>query len=105
MVKNVVCSHCSSLVPADYKSCPNCGASIEIPAPKEEEFKSVQPVKTIPTYSIPPETVESLQSVSSNVFSIFRKSKKILYIALAVVILSLICLCVVSILVISSLQK
>ena len=105
MVKNVVCSHCSSLVPADYKSCPNCGAPIEIRAPKENEFNAVQPVKPKPTYSIPPETVESLQSVSSNVFTIFRKSKKILYIALAVIILSLICFCVISTLIISSLQK
>ena len=106
MAKNVVCSHCSSLIYGDLKSCPNCGAPIEIPSPIEEkEPNPISNVQPRPTYEIPQQTLDSVQSISSKIFGLFRKSKKYLFIAIAVIAVTLICFCAVSIAIITNLQN
>lgn len=106
MAKNVVCSHCSSLIYGDLKSCPNCGAPIETSSPIEANEPKPDPiVQPKSTYEIPQATLDSVQSMSYKFFGVFRKSKKFLFIAIAIIATSLICFCGVSIALISSLQN
>ena len=106
MAKNVVCSHCSSLIYGDLKSCPNCGAPIETSSPIiTNEPKPDPTVQPKSTYEIPQETFDSVQSISSKIFGLFRKSKKYLFIAIAFIAVTLICFCAVSIVIITNLQN
>lgn len=106
MTGKIVCSHCSSLISGDLKTCPHCGAPVEIPVViKTEETKFTQPVQTAPDPVIPPEAVESVNSIKSSIFDTIRKSRKLLFIALAVILIVFVCFCGTGIYLISLLQN
>ncbi len=107
MAGKMVCSHCESVVPADSKFCPNCGAGFETVEPVVNQFyppspPSQQPEPPLP---VPPPLQYSQAPVQSGFAAPAaepRKSKKTLYIIIAVVAVVLVCICVMGIIAILS---
>ena len=96
MVGSKVCSHCESVIPADSKVCPNCGAGLEAVEPEVNQFN---PVSSAPQQS--PSTPQYTQTPATPVFSTSnaepRKSKKFIYIIIAAIVVFLLCVCILGI--------
>ena len=104
MAGNRVCSHCESVIPADSLVCPNCGAEFE---PVEIELNQFNPVSSAPQQ--PPSALQYTQdpdqSVSVTPNAKPRKSKKIIYIIIAVIAFILLCLFLMGVIVILALRS
>ena len=100
MAGNKICSHCESVIPADSESCPNCGAGFEAVEPEINQFQPVSP---------PPPSFQTTQAPVSPGFSTPTakppKSKKLLYIIIAVVVAVVLCICVLGVIAILSLRS
>lgn len=105
MAGNVVCSHCESVIPADSKFCPNCGAEYE-PEEPVSQFNSVPPQSPQPVRppQPPPFTQALVQPVIPTKVTEPGKSKRNTYIIFAVVAVVLLCVCIIGIFIISSLS-
>lgn len=53
MAGKMVCSHCESVVPADSKFCPNCGAGFETVEPVVNQFYPPSPPSQQPEPPLP----------------------------------------------------
>lgn len=112
MAGKMVCSHCESVIPADSKFCPNCGAGFEPIDPVVNQFYPPSPPPQQPqspqTGQPPPApqyTQVPIQQGFSTPVADPRKSKKTIYIIIAVVAVVLVCVCFLGIFVISSLSQ
>jgi len=107
MAGKMVCSHCESVISADSKFCPNCGAGFEPVEPEVNQFypPSPPPLQTQSPLPVPPPpqyTKAPVQSGFAAPAAEPRKSKKIIYIIIAVVAVVLVCICVMGIIAILS---
>ena len=102
MVGNVVCSHCESVMPANSKFCPNCGAEYEPVKPVISD--NYIPAQPSPQQQPPQFTQAPVQSVSPVVPLESKKSKKNLFFIIAIVAVALLCICILAIIAIFNLR-